>query len=153
MLYRFQVAGRKLPLFKRKGESFEHVMLKALCYGLHAERFERLEVERPMGGRYTPDVVSVEEDGRVLFWGECGQVSLRKAAWLAKHSGAAEIAFVKLGANEGFLWELRKAVDPRYRPAGRVRLYAFSPETTDRVKALDLRLDAIPRSWYRLSDV
>jgi hypothetical protein len=34
-----------------------------------------------------------------------------------------------------------------------VRLYAFSPETTDRVKALDLRLDAIPRSWYRMSDV
>lgn len=153
MLFRFEISGRRLPLFRRVGESFEHVMMKALCYGLFVGRYEDLEIERRMGGRYTPDVVAVAPDGRIRFWGECGTVSMRKSAWLAKHSGAGELAFVKLGAGPAFTAELRRAIDARYRPEGRIAVYSFAPETRNRVEALDLRLDAIPDSWYRKMDV
>ena len=45
MLFRFDIAGRRLPLYRRAGESFEHVMLKALCYALFVERYEGLGIE------------------------------------------------------------------------------------------------------------
>lgn len=153
MLHRYEVAGRTLRLEQRVGESFEHVMMKALCYGLFVGRYDGLEIERRLGGRYTPDVVALGEDGRPRFWGECGSVGMRKAAWLAKHSGADELAFVKIGAGTGFAAELRREIEARYRPEGRVAVYGFAPETRDRVEALDKRLDAIPETWYRRTGV
>ena len=153
MLLRFEIAGRRLPLFRRAGESFEHVMLKAMCYGLFVDRYEGLEIERRLGGRYTPDVVALGEDGRVLFWGECGTVSMRKSAWLAKHSGAEALAFVKIGVGRAFVAELRRAIEARYRPEGRIALFSFEPETRDRVEALRLRVDAVPEEWYRRFEV
>ena len=153
MLLKFEVLGRKLPLYKRAGESFEHVMLKALGYGLFAEKYEGLEIERRLGGRYTPDVVAVGDDGRVLFWGECGSVSIRKAAWLAKHSGAGELAFFKLALAAGFVAELRDAIDARYRSPGRIGVYSFAAGTRERVEALALRLETIPADWYRRTEV
>jgi hypothetical protein len=153
MLYRFEIAGHRVPLYRRVGESFEHVMLKALCYGLFVDRYEGLEIERRLGGRYTPDVVALGEDGRVRFWGECGTVSMRKSAWLAKHSGAEALAFVKLGVGPAFVAELRRAIEERYRPAGRIVLYSFDPQTRDRVEALSLHFDAVPREWYRRMEV
>jgi hypothetical protein len=153
VLHRFEVAGATLRLAQRPGESFEHVMMKALCYGLFAGVFERLEIERRLGGRYTPDVVAVGADGRVRFWGECGTVGMRKAGWLAKHSGAERLAFVKIGVGPAFAAELRREIDARYRPEGRITVYSFDPETRNRVEARGLRLDAIPGGWYRATGV
>jgi hypothetical protein len=149
VLHRFEIAGHTLRLEQRPGESFEHVMMKALCFGLFEGRYDGLEVERRLGGRYTPDVVALGADGRVRFWGECGTVSMRKAAWLAKHSGAEELAFVKIAAGHAFAAELRRGIEARYRPAGRVAVFGFAAETRNRVEARGLRLDAIPESWYR----
>jgi hypothetical protein len=78
---------------------------------------------------------------------------MRKAAWLAKHSGAEELAFVKLGVGPAFAAELRRSVEARYRPAGRVAVYSFDSETRNRVEELGMRLDAIPESWYRRTGV
>jgi hypothetical protein len=153
VLHRFEIAGRRLALFQRSGESFDHVALKALCYALYERRYAGLEIERNLGGRYTPDVVAVGSDGRALFWGECGTVSMRKVAWLAKHSGAAEIAFTKLGGGHGFAAEARAAIDARYRPPGRVVVYGFDPEVIPRLRAHGLRLDQVEAGWYRKHDV
>lgn len=153
MLHRFEIGGRKLALYQRNGESFEHVALKALCYALHVGRFPGLEIERNPGGRYTPDVSALGEDGRPLFWGECGSVSLRKVGWLAKHSGAREIAFVKLGAGTGFAFEARSAVEQRYRPPGRIAVFGFRESAPAELQAASLVLGAVPPSWYRRTEV
>lgn len=149
MFFRFEVRGEKLLLYKRRGESFEHVLMKALLYGLASARFASLEIERNLGGRYTPDVVAVDGDGRVAFWGECGDVSMRKVAWLAKHSGAGELAFAKIGAGAAIAAEMRKHIDARYRPDGRITLYSFVPDIRARVEARNLRVETVPASWYR----
>ncbi len=153
MLHTFEILGHKLRLEQRVGESFEHVMMKALCFGLFVDRYEGLEIERRLGGRYTPDVVALGEDGRARFWGECGTVSMRKVAWLAKHSGAERLALVKIGIGPAFAAELRRFVDERYRPEGRIAMYSFEAETRNRVEAQGLRLDAIPAGWYRRFEV
>ena len=75
------------------------------------DRYGGLEVERSLGGRYTPDLVEVDAGGRPRFWGECGSVSMRKAAWLAKHSGAEELAFVKIRATEATRAEILRLVE------------------------------------------
>jgi hypothetical protein len=149
MLHRFEIAGRRLALYQRTGESFEHVVLKALCYGLFVDRYDDLEIETRLGWRYTPDVVSFDEAGRPRFWGECGSVSLRKVAWLAKHSGADCLAFVKLGGGSGFALEARDAIADRYRPPGRIVVIGFREDVPSVVRELRLRLDAVPAAWYR----
>jgi hypothetical protein len=149
MLHRFEIDGRRLALYQRSGESFEHVALKALCYTLYASRYDDLGIETRLGWRYTPDVVSLDGDGRPRFWGECGSVSLRKVAWLAKHSGAAELAFVKLGGGAGFAAEVRGAVEERYRPPGRVVVIGVREHVPGLLQSLGLRADAVPGDWYR----
>lgn len=152
--HRFEVAGRRLALFQRRGESFEHVLMKALCFGLYADRFPDLEVERNLGGRYTPDLVSVDAEGRPRFWGECGSVSMRKVVWLAKHSGAGELAFVKIAGGTGFATEVRDAVEERYRPPGRLAVYGFREDVARIVREADLRIGAVvPPDWYRRVEV
>jgi len=153
MLHRFEIAGRRLALYQRTGESFEHVAMKALCFGLYVDRYEGLEIERRLGGRYTPDVVALGPDGKPRFWGECGSVSLRKVAWLAKHSGAGEIAFVKLGAGTGFAFEARGAVEERYRPPGRIWVYGFDASVPAALQAASLSVAVVPPAWYRVTAV
>jgi hypothetical protein len=148
MLHRFDIADRRLALYQRTGESFEHVALKALCYGLYSATYPDLEIETRLGWRYTPVVVSLD-GGRPRFWGECGSVSMRKVAWLAKHSGASELAFVKLGGGSGFAAEVRDAVEERYRPSGRIVVIGFREQVPGLVQARGLRIEGIPAEWYR----
>jgi hypothetical protein len=88
VLYDFELAGRRVRLWKRLGESYEHVLMKALAYAMFVPLYPGLEIERRVGLRYKPDLVAQGSDGRFLFWGECGANSVRKTAWLLKHARA-----------------------------------------------------------------
>jgi hypothetical protein len=53
-LYDFELAGRRVRLWKRLGESYEHVLMKALGYAMYVAEFPSLEIERRVGLRYRP---------------------------------------------------------------------------------------------------
>jgi hypothetical protein len=95
MLHKFETEGGGLRLWQQRGESYEHVLMKALGYAMHVEEFQGLEVERPVGMRYKPDLIAVGAGGEFDFWGECGLVTVRKTIWLAKHSGAKRVTLFK----------------------------------------------------------
>lgn len=155
MLHDFDLAGRRVRLWQRPGESFDHVLLKALGYAMFVGEHPSLEIELSVGLRYKPDLVAIESETagrprtgvRFPFWGECGMVTMRKVAWLLKHGDVGRLVLFKLAAAaRPFATELRGAVAPRYRPEGRLLVVNFVEEVRER--AVSRRLARVPESWY-----
>jgi hypothetical protein len=160
MLHDFELAGRRVRLWQRRGESFGHVLMKALGYAMFAPEYPGLEIELPVGLRYKPDLVALNDTGggppragaRFLFWGECGMVSMRKVAWLLKHGDIARVLLFKLDCGvTAFTRELRDAVEPRYRAHGHLTLVNFVPDIAER--SADRRVERVPESWYAKIEV
>ena len=156
MLHDFELAGRRVRLWQRRGETYGHVLLKALGFAMYAGEYPGLEVELSVGLRYKPDLVALnvgEESGpragaRFLFWGECGLVTMRKVAWLLKHGDAELVVLFKLDCGvRPLVRELRDAVGPRYREGGRLQLVNFAADVAER--AASRRIERVPESWYR----
>jgi hypothetical protein len=154
MLHDFELAGWRARLWQRRGETYEHVLLKALGFAMYVGEYPRLEIELSVGLRYKPDLVALNDDGarragaRFLFWGECGLVTMRKVAWLLKHGDAGRVVLFKLDCGVGpLVRELRDAVAPRYREGGRLQLVNFAADVTER--AASRHVGRVPESWYR----
>jgi hypothetical protein len=156
MLHDFELAGRRVRLWQRRGETYGHVLLKALGFAMYVGEYPGLEIELSVGLRYKPDLVALNEaDGgrpragaRFLFWGECGLVTMRKVAWLLKHGDAERVVLFKLDrAVQPLVRELRDAVAPRYREGGRLQLVNFAADVAER--AASRRVERVPDGWYR----
>lgn len=148
ILYDWNVAGRRLRLWKRVGESYEHVMMKALGFAMFVGEYPQMLIEEPVGLRYKPDLVARDEVGHFRFWGECGAVSVRKIAWLLKHTRAERFAIFKLsnfGAAQ-LAKELRAEVEPRYLRRERVVIISFVPDIIERTA--ERRVAHVPLDWY-----
>jgi len=151
MLYDFELAGRRVRLWQRTGESYEHVLMKALGYAMFVAEFPALEIERRVGLRYKPDLVARgagrEFDAPFAFWGECGQTAVRKVNWLLKHAGVARLVLFKMISNPAALVEeLRAAVDARYREGERLVVINFAFDIVERTR--ERRISRVHESWY-----
>ncbi len=147
MVYEFQLAGQRVRLWQRTGESYTHILLKALGYAMFAPRFPSLAIEQRVGLRYKPDLVARAADGRFLFWGECGMNALRKTVWLLKHAGVEQLVLFKLERNTTRLTDqLRAAIAPRYRPPHRLTLVNFVPDIVNLTAQREIA--ALPPDWY-----
>jgi hypothetical protein len=160
MLYDFELAGRRVRLWQRRGESYGHVLMKALGFAMYVGRYPNLEIELPVGLRYKPDLVSLNEGeggrpragARFHFWGECGMVSMRKVAWLLKHGDAGRLVLFKTGSGvKAYTRELRDSVEPRYRGGGCLTLVNFAGDIAER--AAERRIESVPADWYEKIDV
>ena len=152
LLYDFELAGRRVRLWKRQGESYGHVLMKALGYAMFVGEYPELEVERRVGLRYKPDLVARGGDGRFLFWGECGATSVRKVAWLLKHARVERLALFKIERGVAQLTEtLRAEIPARYRPAGRLVVINFAEDVVTRTLAR--RVERVPADWYTRTEV
>ncbi|MGB8507263.1 MAG: hypothetical protein WCD76_02565 [Pyrinomonadaceae bacterium] len=154
MLHDFELAGRRVRLWQRTGETYEHVLMKALGYAMFVGEYTSLQIELRVGLRYKPDLVALNEGGdtatggaRFPFWGECGMVSMRKVAWLLKHGDVNRLTLFKINwAAPAFVKELRAAVAERYREPGRLTLINFAGDITERTAGR--RIESVPASWY-----
>lgn len=78
--------GAKLVLAKKRGESIEHVLMKAVLWALYRPLFPGVRVEAPIGDVFKPDLVALAPppgglaygDPAPIFWGEAGKVSADK---------------------------------------------------------------------------
>lgn len=151
MLYDFELAGRRVRLWQRTGESYEHLLMKALGYAMFVGEFPALEIEQRVGLRYKPDLVArgsgAEFAPHFAFWGECGQTAVRKTVWLLKHAGVARLVLFKIISSPAALVsELRAAVDERYRAHGRLVIINFAPDIVERTR--ERRIARVPGDWY-----
>lgn len=153
LLYDFELRGRRVRLWKRLGESYEHVLMKALAYAMNVGEFPQLEIESDVGLRYRPDLVARRDEGdyrarRFPFWGECGATAMRKVNWLLKHADIGRLVLFKLSATPApLLAELRSSVELRQRAGGRLRVVSFTRGIVAR--AAERQIECVPESWYK----
>jgi hypothetical protein len=154
VLYDWELAGERVRLWKPVGESYEHVLMKALGYAMYVREYPGLEIEKPVGLRYKPDlVVDRGARGPFPFWGECGSVTVRKIAWLLKYTSVKRLVIFKLrvAVAEGLAEELRAEVQARYRPPGRVSTVGFAPDVVERTA--ERRVERVPEDLYSVFPV
>ncbi len=120
---RVTVQNETKVLLKKKYESIQHVLVKAVLWKLFYEDYEQIHIEKDIGdANYLPDVValdlgimdnhdsSVEQydsDGAVriqqqqqlspLFWGESGRMTLEKARELCQRYPTTHIVWMRWG--------------------------------------------------------
>jgi len=147
MLLKFETVNGTLRLWQNRGESYDHVLMKALGYAMNIEEFPSLEVERGVGLRYKPDLIAMAPDGSFDFWGECGLITIRKAIWLAKHSGAKRLTLFKIDHGLGQLTnQLRREIEPKYREPGRLRIVNFVSDIRDLTASRQIA--KVSTDWY-----
>jgi len=147
MLHDFQLAGQRIRLWQRNGESYEHVLMKALGYSMFAEKYPTLEIEMKVGLRYKPDLVARNRIGDFLFWGEAGANSLRKTAWLLKHTQTRKLALFKIGRNVNqLIAQLREEIPAKYRPKDRLILINFVGDIVNLTAAK--QIEKVSQDWF-----
>lgn len=147
MLYDFQIGNEKVRLWRRVGESYEHVLMKAIGFAIFNGEYPSLEIEVKVGLRYKPDLVARTETGDFLFWGEAGANSLRKTAWILKHTRTEKLALFKIRQNINQLIEQLKAEIPeKYRPCGRLTLINFVADIADLTR--DRQIEKVSKDWF-----
>jgi len=148
MLHDFQLAKKRIRLWQRIGESYEHVLMKALGFALFVEEYPMLEIEMKVGLRYKPDLVARGGDtDNFLFWGEAGANSIRKTAWLLKHARVERLVLFKIAINEAqFIKQLREEIPTKYRTGGKLILINFSSE----IKHLTAtkQIEKVSKDWF-----
>ena len=147
MLHDFTLAGRRTRLWQRPGESYEHVLMKALGFAMFARKYPNLEIEIKVGLRYKPDLIAVGENGDFAFWGECGQNAIRKTHWILKHTRTEKMVLFKIGFNsESLIKQLRDEIPAKYRASGKLVLINFVNEI---VKLTETKQIAkVSKDWF-----
>jgi hypothetical protein len=148
MLHDFTLTGKRMRLWQRPGESYEHVLMKALAYAMFAPAYPTLEIETRVGLRYKPDLIATGEPGEFAFWGECGQNSIRKTHWILKHTRTEKMVLFKIGFHaDGLIKQLREEIPAKYWMDGKLTLINFTNEI---VKLTETKQIAkVSKDWYR----
>lgn len=81
-------------LEKKRNETLQHVLTKAIIWSLVMDQYPNIEIEYDIGDPdYLPDVVSVDDESssatttsrdQPLFWGESGRMKVHKACDLMR---------------------------------------------------------------------
>lgn len=126
MLHDFQLAGERVRLWQKPGESYEHVLMKALGYAMFVEDYPHLEIEKVVNLRYKPDLIVQNGERDFDFWGECGQNAIHKTHWILKHTRTEKLALFKIAINaEQLIKQIREEIPEKYRPKNRLILINF----------------------------
>lgn len=147
MLHDFNLAGNRMRLWQRTGESYEHVLMKALGYAMFVGEYPNLEIETRLGLRYTPDLIAFNDKNDYALWGECGQNAIRKTHWILKHTRTEKMVLFKIGMNtESLIKQLREEIPAKYRAGGRLILINFVKEI---VKLTDTKqIEKVSADWF-----
>ena len=147
MLHDFTLAGKRMRLWQRPGESYEHILMKALGYAMFAPDYPNLEIEIRVGLRYKPDLIAVNEEGDFDFWGECGQNSIRKTHWILKHTHTEKMVLFKISSSvEQLIKQIREEIPAKYRMNGKLTLINFVNEI---VKLTETKQIAkVSKDWF-----
>ena len=147
MLHDFYLSGNRIRLWQRAGESYEHILMKALGYAMFVGKYPNLEIEVKIGLRYKPDLIARNENGEILLWGEAGANSIRKTKWILKHTRAEKLVLFKINQNvEQLIKQLREEIPEKYRAGGRLNLINFVSDIAD--LTVSRQIEKGPGKWF-----
>ena len=114
----FRAHGKQVVFIKKTFESEIHVLTKAFLWALFLPDYPDLSVEIQVRNRFKPDLVQLDDDGKPIFWGEAGRVSLRKTKALVHRFRTTHLVFAKWNMNlEPFRKMIKKEANFIRRPA------------------------------------
>jgi hypothetical protein len=93
--FTFRFGKTKIVFNKSAHETEFHVYARALVFALYHKQYPTLKVEARVDERFQPDLTAVDYDGTMIFWAECGNVSLTKIEKLFKKYRKAHYVFVR----------------------------------------------------------
>jgi hypothetical protein len=93
--FTFRFGKTKIVFSKDSHETEFHVYARALVFALYYKQYPTLKVGAKFDGRFQPDLAAIDYDGTIIFWAECGNVSLNKIEKLFKKYRQAHYVFVK----------------------------------------------------------
>jgi len=111
----FRLPSGEMKTFqKKRNESKQHVLTKAIIWALYADRYPEIEVELEIGHpRYLPDCVMIRKD-QPIFWGESGRVSVDKGLDLLEQYPKAHLVQIRWAVDvDDYTADLRKAAKSR----------------------------------------
>ncbi len=147
MLHDFYLSGNRIRLWQRAGESYEHILMKALGYAIFVGEYPRLEIEVKVGLRYKPDLIAIGAAGDFQFWGECGANSIRKTHWILKHTRTEKLVLFKIGQNvEQLIKQLRAEIPAKYRADRRLTLINFVSDVANLTAGR--QISKVSRDWF-----
>ncbi len=147
MLHDFRLTGKRIRLWQRSGESYEHVLMKALGYAMFVRDYPQMEIEIRVGLRYKPDLVARGLNDDFLFWGEAGENSIRKTHWLLKHAPVEKLVLFKIAINtEQFVKQLRAEIPAKYRSEGKLVLINFVSDIAQLTAAK--QIEKVSADWF-----
>ena len=147
MLYDFYLSQNIIRLWRRTGESYEHILMKALGYAMFVGEYPNLEIEIKVGLRYKPDLIAINTAGEFEFWGECGQNSIRKTHWILKHTRTKKLVLFKIGQNvKQIIKQMRDEIPAKYRAAGRLTLINFVSDILNLTASR--QIGKVNRDWF-----
>lgn len=147
MLHDFYLLGNRVRLWQRTGESYEHILMKALGFAMFSAKYPNLEIETKVGLRYKPDLIAINPNGSFDFWGECGQNSIRKTHWILKHTRTEKLVLFKIGINTAqIVKQLREEIPSKYRSQDRLTLINFVSEIVNLTASR--QISKVERDWF-----
>ena len=87
--------NQQVVFIKKANESDRHVLMKALIWALYLPEYPAVRVEVKIGDSYKPDVVMLDASEKPLFWGEAGEVGVRKIKSLVRRYPHTHFAMAK----------------------------------------------------------
>lgn len=88
---------------KKRQESLQHVLTKAVIWKLFMEEYPNLQIEYDIGDAdYLPDVVNVDRSNEAaipVFWGESGRMKVHKAVALMQRYPDMHIVHCRWGVD------------------------------------------------------
>ena len=150
MQHSFELAGRRVRLWQNRGESYEHVLMKALGYAMFVDEYPDLEIERKVGLRYKPDLIAVASGGGFNFWGECGLNTIRKTNWVLRHANTERMVLFKMGGPiDQLTAQLRAEIPEKSRLSDKLTLISFYPEVLE--LTANHQIATVASDWYKLT--
>jgi hypothetical protein len=138
---------------KGPDELAEHVIMKALLWALYLPSYPDVAVEIPIGDRYKPDLVQLDESGNPVFWGEAGDIRKAKIRSLVRRYRETHFAMGKWNTNlEPFIPIVSDAISGIRRTAP-FDIICFPEDSAERFLAPDgtLQISFDDVRWVRLS--
>jgi hypothetical protein len=145
--------GRQVVVVKKRRERASHVLIKAFIWALYLPEYPDLKIEVGIGGRYTPDVVQLDQRGRPVFWGEAERVSLKKTRALVARFPSTHLVFGKWAAPLAPLAKTLGAAVAKSRRKAPVDLIRFPADSAARFMDGDGRItiDFANLEWRRFA--
>jgi hypothetical protein len=148
----FRTQGKQIVLVKKHYEKSVHVLMKGFIWALYIPHYPNVTVELGVGDRYKPDVVAIDQQGMVEFWGEAGQISVEKIHSLLRRYRSTHFAIAKWRSSLNPLIDVVKAGLEGLKRSSPVDLINFQEKDVERFinEKGNITIDHHSLDWVRL---